>query len=80
MQAERQLENEEQHGCAANFDGDGSEAGETNSQLRARYLRSPMCEVSDPELWQRINHGDSEESDSDVSWLQVSPMTHTLQQ
>ena len=74
IQAERQLENEEQHGGAANFVGDGSEAGETDSQLRARYLRSPMCEVSNPELWQRINHGDgSEESDSDVSMTTSQP-------
>ena len=31
--------------------------GETDSQLRARYLRAPMEEVSDPELWHRIRYG-----------------------
>ena len=74
IQAEGQLENEGQHGGAANFDGDGSEAGETDSQLRARYLSSQMCEVSDPELWQRINRRNgSEESDSNVSMTTRQP-------
>ena len=52
----------------------GIEAGETDSQLRARYLNSQMCEVSDPELWQTINHGNgSEECDSDVSMTTSQP-------
>lgn len=30
---------------------------ETDSQLRARYLRDPMEELSDPETWHRIRYG-----------------------
>ena len=73
IQAQRQLENEVQQGGAADFEGDGSEAGETDSQKRSRYFNSQMCEVSDPELWQRINHGNGSESDSDVSMTSDQP-------
>ena len=31
--------------------------GETDSQLRGRYLRDDMGEVSDPELWHRLRYG-----------------------
>ena len=41
--------------------------GETDSQVRARYLRDPLEECSDPELWQRLRHGGEEDSDSDAS-------------
>ena len=40
--------------------------GETDSQLRERYLRDDMGEVSDPELWHRLRYG-SGDSSSD-SW------------
>eukprot|EP00435_Cladocopium_sp_Y103_P024691 s4108_g6.t1 len=31
--------------------------GETESEKRARYLRDPMDECSDPEMWARLNYG-----------------------
>ena len=74
IQLEGQLGNDngDQHGGAEVLGEDGSESGETNSQSGARYQRDPMCEVSDPELWQQINHGDGEDSESDVSMATTS--------
>ena len=82
IQAEGQLENGEQHGGTAILDEVGSEAGETDSQLRARYLRDPMSEVSDPELWQPISVEMVVKNPTAMCrWLQqVSPMAHTLPQ
>ena len=45
-------------------DDDSMGASETESQKRARYLRDPMCECSDPEYWMLLNHGPPE-ADSD---------------
>ena len=36
--------------------------GETDSQLRQRYLHSDMGEVSDPELWHRLRYGSGDSS------------------
>ena len=49
----------EQHGDVAVQD---EADDETDFQVRARYLRDPLEECSDPELWQRLNHGDAETS------------------
>ena len=38
---------------------------ETEEQRRARYLRSEMCEVSDPDEWQLIHHGTGESDSSE---------------
>ena len=45
---------------------------ETDCQVQARYLRDPLEECSDPELWQRLHHGDGESSESDVSMTSTS--------
>eukprot|EP00435_Cladocopium_sp_Y103_P038993 s1906_g10.t1 len=37
---------------------------ETCSQTERRYKDSKICEVSDPEMWMTLNHGDSEPCDS----------------
>eukprot|EP00435_Cladocopium_sp_Y103_P064563 s467_g26.t1 len=45
-------------------DDDSMGVSETESHKRARYLRDPMCECSDPEYWMLLNHGPAE-ADSD---------------
>ena len=47
--------------------------GETESQLRERYLRDDMCEVSDPELWHRLRYGNG---DSSSESLESSSQPH----
>ena len=46
--------------------------GETDSQVRAWYLRDPREEGSDPELLQRLRHAEEEDSDSDASMESTS--------
>ena len=42
--------------------------GETDSQLRQRYLDADMGEVSDPELWHRLRYGTGDSSsESEIS-------------
>ncbi len=67
--AQGPLEVAEQHrGVAVQDEADG----ETDSQVRARYPRDPLEECSDPELWQRLHHGDGESSESEVSMTSTS--------
>ena len=40
--------------------------GETDSQLRERYLHSEMGEVSDPELWHRLRYGSGDSSSASL--------------
>ena len=41
--------------------------GETDSQLRQRYLDADILEVSDPELWHRLKYGDGDSTSESVS-------------
>ena len=46
---------------------DSDEAMRTESQRRMRYMKSEMCECSDPEEWMVYHHGDGE-SDESTPW------------
>ena len=59
---------------------------ETEEQRRARYLRSEMCEVSDPDEWRLVHHGtgESDSSENDEEEVEINldgtpgrPMTST---
>ena len=47
-------------------DGESSEELEDAEQRRERYIHSFMSEVSDPEYWMDIHHGDAEVEESDA--------------
>ena len=47
-------------------DGESSEELEDAEQRRERYIHSFMSEVSDPEYWMDIHHGDAEVEGSDA--------------
>ena len=47
-------------------DGESSEELEDAEQRRERYIHSFMSEVSDPEYWMDIYHGDAEVEGSDA--------------
>ena len=69
------LRDDLQHGGAAEVleDEDEVEAEETVSQQRRRYLNCEMTEVSDPEMWQAVNHGNGSDTDSDDSMMTDRP-------
>eukprot|EP00434_Breviolum_minutum_P004619 symbB.v1.2.004070.t1/scaffold229.1/size262426/13 len=59
---------------------------ETEEQRRTRYLRSEMCEVSDPDEWRLVHHGtgesetsneDEEEAEINLDGTPGRPMTST---
>ena len=47
-------------------DAESSEELEDADQRRERYIHSFMSEVSDPEYWMDIHHGDEEVEGSDA--------------
>ena len=46
-------------------DEDSDEMMETESQRAFRYGNSELCEVSDPETWMVMHHGNVETSESE---------------
>ena len=46
---------------------DSSEELEDPIQRRERYIHSHMSEVSDPEMWMELNHGEGSPESSDAS-------------
>ena len=64
-QAVLMLDNSGENENAEEEEEDSDEAMESESQRAFRYGHSEMCEVSDPEAWMEVHHGDAEPSESE---------------